>query len=48
VKKVIEALTEHVEGTANETVERKVFRKIQHRGESFDDFLVALRDLVYQ
>ena len=31
----------------NETVERKAFRKRrQHREESFDDFLVTLRDVV--
>ena len=47
VTSIIKALTEHVEGTVNETVERKAFRKRrQHRGESFDDFLVTLRDLV--
>ena len=47
VKSIIEALTEHVEGTVNETVERKAFRKRrQQKGESFDDFLVSLRDLV--
>ena len=47
VKSIIEALTEHVEGTVNETVEQKAFRKRrQQKGESFDDFLVFLRDLV--
>ena len=44
---VIKALTEYVEGSVNETIERKAFRKRrQHRGESFDDFLVTLCDLV--
>ena len=47
VKSIIKALTEHVEGTVNETVERKAFRKRkQQQGESFDDYLVSLRDLV--
>ena len=47
VKSIIIALTEHVEGAINETVERKAFRKRkQQSGESFDDYLVALRDLV--
>ena len=46
VKSIIEALTEHVEGTVNETVERKAFCKgRQQKGELFD-FLVSLRDLV--
>ena len=47
VTSIIEALTEHIEGTVNETVEQKAFRKRrQHRGESFDDFRITLRDLV--
>ena len=47
VESIIKALTEHVEGTVNETVERKAFRKRkQQQGESFDDYLVSLRDLV--
>ena len=47
VKSIIKALTEHVEGTVNETVERKAFRKRkQQQGESFDDYLVSLRDLM--
>ena len=47
VKSIIEALTEHVEGTVNETVERKAFCKgRQQKGELLNDFLVSLRDLV--
>ena len=47
VKTIIKALTGHVESTINETVERKAFRKRkQQQGESFDDYLVSLRDLV--
>jgi len=47
VTKIIDALKNHMEGSVNETVERRNFR--QHRQqprESFDDFLVALRDLI--
>ena len=47
VDKIIEALKTHMQGTVNETVERRNFRKRgQHKQESFNDFLVALRDLV--
>ena len=47
VTKIIEALTKHMEGAINETVERRNFRKRrQHARESFDDYLVALRELV--
>ena len=44
--KIIAALKQHVEGLVNETVERRNFRRrTQQEGESFDDFLVALREL---
>ena len=47
VDKIIEALKTHMQGAVNETVERRNFRKRrQRKQESFDDFLVALRDLV--
>ena len=47
VKSIIEALTQHVEDVVNETVERKAFRQRRQQSlESFDDFLVSLRDLV--
>ena len=47
IDKIIQALKVHVEGAVNETVERRNFRKRrQHTQESFDDFLVSLRDLI--
>ena len=43
---IIAALRQHVEGKINETVERRNLRqRTQLIGESFDDFLVALREL---
>lgn len=43
---IIAALQSHVKGQLNESVERRNFRKRQQaEGESFDDFLVSLRDL---
>ena len=47
VNKIIDALKSHMKGAINETVERRNFQKRQQFArESFDDFLVALRDLV--
>ena len=47
VAKIIEALTKHMEGAVNETVERRNFRKCrQHARETFDDYLVLLRELI--
>lgn len=44
---IICAIKRYVEGHINETVERRNFRKrTQQVGESFDDFLVSLRELV--
>ena len=46
-KKIIQALKVHVEGAVNETDEKRNFQKrCQHTQESFDNFLVALRDLI--
>ncbi len=46
VRSTIDAIKRYVKGQVNETVERKNFRKrTQQDGESFDDFLVALREL---
>ena len=46
VANTIAAIERYVKGQVNETVERKNFRKrVQQDGESFDDFLVALREL---
>ena len=43
---IIAALKQHVEGRVNETIERRNFRqRKQRQGESFDDFLVSLREL---
>ena len=41
------AIERYVDGQVNESVERRRnFRKrVQHPGESFDDFLVGLREL---
>ncbi len=43
---IIAAMKQHVEGQINETIERRNLRQ-RHQliGESFDDFLVSLRDL---
>ena len=46
VKDIIAAIQRHVEGQVNESVERRRFRqRKQQQGESFDDFLVSLREL---
>ena len=43
---IIAALKGYVDGQINETVERRnLRRRTQHVGESFDDFLVSLREL---
>ena len=40
------AIERYVNGQVSESVERRNFRKrVQHPGESFDDFLVGLREL---
>ena len=47
VASIIRAVKRYVDGHVNETVERRHFRKrTQQVGESFDDFLVSLRELV--
>ena len=47
VSSVISAIKRYVEGHINESVERRNFRRrSQKSGESFDDFLVSLRELV--
>ena len=43
VKDIVDAIQRYVEGHINESVERRNFRR--RTGESFDDFLVALREL---
>ena len=44
---IISAIKSYVDGHINESVERRNFRKrVQQRGETFDDFIVALRELV--
>ena len=46
VDSIIAAIERYVQGQINETVERRNFRKrVQHQGEPFDDFLVALQEL---
>ena len=46
VKDVITAIEQYVKGQTNETVERRNFRRrTQQQGESFDDYLVSLREL---
>ena len=46
VEATIAAIQSYVEGQINETVERRNFcRRVQQQGESFDDFLVSLREL---
>ena len=43
---IVTAIQRYVEGQINETVERRTFRRrVQQPGESFDDFLVSLREL---
>ena len=46
VTSTIAAIQRYIDGHINETVERRNFRQRKQPGESFDDFLVALRDLV--
>jgi hypothetical protein len=44
--RIVEAIQQYVEGQINESVERRTFRRrTQQPGETFDDFLVALREL---
>ena len=44
---IIAAIRAYVDGHVNETVERRNFRRRrQQAGESFDDFLIALRELI--
>ena len=46
VAAIIQALQRYVDGQMNETVERRNFRRrTQQPGESFDDFLISLREL---
>ena len=46
VTQTIEALQRYVDGHLNETVERRNFRRrVQQPGETFDDFIIALREL---
>ena len=46
VTSIVEAMQRYVEGHINESVERRNFRRrVQQPGESFDDFLVSLREL---
>ena len=43
---IIEAMQRYVDGHINETVERRNFhQRTQQPGESFDDFLISLREL---
>ena len=43
---IIAAIKRHIDGQINESVERRnLRRRMQQPGESFDDFLVALREL---
>ena len=42
---IIEAMRRYIDGHLNETVERHNFRRrVQQPGESFDDFLISLRE----
>ena len=44
---IIDAIQHYVDGHINETVECRNFRRqVQQPGESFDDFLIALREPV--
>ena len=44
---IIAAIQRYIDGHVNETVERHNFRRrVQMPGESFDDFLISLRELV--
>ena len=42
---VIQAMQEYIDGHVNDTVERRNFRR-QQPGESFDNFVVSLRELI--
>ena len=43
---IIAAIERYVQGQINESVERRNFRRrVQQEGETFDDFLVSLREL---
>ena len=47
VTTIIAAIKKYIDGHVNESVERRNFRRrTQQPGECFDDFLLALRDLV--
>ena len=47
VASIISTIKRYIDGHVNETVERRNFRRrTQQVGESFDDFLVSLRELV--
>ena len=47
VDSIISAIKRYIDGHVNETVERRNFRRCtQQAGESFDDFLISLRELV--
>ena len=44
---IMAAIQRYIDGHVNETVERRNFRRrVQMPGESFDDFLISLRELV--
>ena len=46
VTEIIVAMRRYVDGHVNETMERRNFRRrVQQPGESFDDFLISLREL---
>ena len=46
VKEIVTAIEAYVNGQINESVERRAFRsRTQQEGETFDDFLVSLREL---
>ena len=46
VKEIVGAIQRYVEGLVNKSVERRTFRRrMQQPGETFDDFLVSLREL---
>ena len=46
-REIIEAIEQYVDGHVNETVEWRILRRrVQQQGETFDDFLIALRELV--
>ena len=47
IEDIITAIKQYIDGHINESVERRNFRRrVQQQGETFDDFLVALRELV--